>query len=152
MDEASQVRQMLVIGGGQAGLAMGYHLQRAGIDFVIVDSGSQVGHVWRSRWDSLRLFTPAQYASLPGVPFPAPTDSCPGRGDVADYLAGYAEQLSLPIQLDTTITSLTKTSDRFTASTSTSTSQTIHAEQVVVATGPSRGRSHPREQQRWTTT
>ncbi|MEV6413620.1 NAD(P)/FAD-dependent oxidoreductase [Kribbella sp. NPDC051718] len=133
MDEAS-VRQLLVIGAGQAGLAMGYHLQRAGTDFVIVDSGSQVGHVWRSRWDSLRLFTPAQYAGLPGVPFPAPADSYPGRDDVADYLAAYAERLSLPIQLDTTITSLTKTSDRFTATSSTG--QTVHAKQVVVATGP----------------
>ena len=58
---------VVVIGGSQAGLAVGYHLAQRGLRFVILDAGSQIGHVWRSRWDSLKLFTPAQYSSLPGM-------------------------------------------------------------------------------------
>ena len=70
---------VLVIGGGQAGLALGYHLAATGLRFQIVDAGDRVGHAWRARWDSLQLFTPAQYANLPGLPFPAPPDTYPGR-------------------------------------------------------------------------
>ena len=81
---------VLVIGGGQAGLAMGYHLAQRGLHFQIVDAGAEVGHVWRSRWDSLRLFTPAQYDNLPGLPFPSSPDIYPGKDDVADYLQAYA--------------------------------------------------------------
>jgi putative flavoprotein involved in K+ transport len=61
----------VVIGGGQAGLAVGYHLAHRGLRFVIVDENERVGDVWRNRWDSLRLFTPAPYDGLPGMPFPA---------------------------------------------------------------------------------
>jgi len=65
---------VLVIGGGQAGLAMGYYLAQRGLRFQIVDAGAEVGAAWRSRWDSLRLFTPAQYDNLPGLPFPSSPD------------------------------------------------------------------------------
>ena len=67
---------VLVIGGGQAGLAMGYHLAQRGLSFQIVDAGAEIGHVWRSRWDSLRLFTSGRYDNLPGLPFPAAPDNC----------------------------------------------------------------------------
>ena len=99
---------VLVIGGGQAGLAMGYHLAQRGLRFQIVDAGTEVGHVWRSRWDSLRLFTPAQYDNLPGLPFPAAPDTYPGKDAVADYLRAYAAKFQLPVRLSTGVTSLTR--------------------------------------------
>lgn len=125
--------EVLVIGAGQAGLALSYFLRQAGIEFIVVDAGSAVGHVWRSRWDSLRLFTAARYASLPGMDFPAPADSYPGRDQVADYLAEYARRFELPIRLDTAVTRLVPIKGGFAASTSTG--ETIRAGQVVVATG-----------------
>ena len=67
----------VVIGGSQAGLAVGYHLRRLGLPFVILDAHERVGDAWRKRWDSLRLFTPARYDSLPGVRFPAPRSHHP---------------------------------------------------------------------------
>ena len=81
---------VLVVGGGQAGLAMGYHLAQRGLRFQIVESGPELGSAWRSRWDSLQLFTPGRYDNLPGLPYPASADSYPGKDDVADYLRAYA--------------------------------------------------------------
>ncbi len=132
MEQASE-HEVLVIGGGQAGLALSHYLQQAGLDFTVVDSGSAVGQVWRSRWDSLRLFTAARYASLPGMDFPAPADSYPGRDQVADYLAEYVRRFGLPIRLDTTVARLTASGDGFAAATAAG--ETIRARQVVVATG-----------------
>jgi putative flavoprotein involved in K+ transport len=73
---------VLVIGAGQSGLAIGYHLRRAGLHFTIVDAARSLGESWRSRWDSLRLFTPAEYCSLPGLPFPAPAGTYPSKDAV----------------------------------------------------------------------
>ena len=77
--DARDALDVLVIGAGQAGLATAYHLRRRGLRFLVVDAGRELGHSWRSRWDSLRLFTPAQYDGLPGMPFPAPADTTPQR-------------------------------------------------------------------------
>jgi putative flavoprotein involved in K+ transport len=125
---------VLVIGAGQAGLAVGWHLRDQGIpSFLLLDAGPEVGHVWRNRWDSLRLFTPAEYDALPGMPFPAPAGTYPTKDDVADYLRGYATAFELPIRLSTRVTRLTRTGDTFHADTSTG---PITAGQVVIATGP----------------
>ena len=124
---------VLVIGGGQAGLAMGYHLAQRGLSFQIVDAGAEVGHVWRSRWDSLRLFTPAQYDNLPGLPFPSSPDIYPGKDDVADYLQAYAAKFELPVRPDTMVTSLTRSNGVYVA---TAGGEALEARQVVVATGP----------------
>src|SRR4051795_8036618 len=97
---------VLVIGAGQAGLALGDHLARRDADFLLLDAGPEIGSSWRSRWDSLRLFSPARYDSLPGLPFPAPADSHPGKDDVADYLAGYAAHFALPVRLNTPVVRL----------------------------------------------
>jgi putative flavoprotein involved in K+ transport len=102
---------VLVIGGGQAGLAMGYHLRQRGLRFLIVDAGPEIGHVWRSRWDSLQLFTSGRYSSLPGLPFPAAADTYPGKEEVADYLRAYAAEFELPVRLDTAGTSLARAAD-----------------------------------------
>jgi putative flavoprotein involved in K+ transport len=125
---------VLVIGAGQAGLAVGWHLRDQDITSVLLlDAGPEVGHVWRSRWDSLRLFTPAEYDALPGMPFPAAAGTYPTKDDVADYLRGYAAAFELPVRLNTRVTQLSKTGDTFHADTSTG---PITARQVVIATGP----------------
>ena len=80
----------LIVGGGQAGLAMGYQLRRAGTDFAILDAHRRIGDAWRQRWDSLTLFTPRRYDALPGRAFPGDPDGHPGKDEVAHYLAGYA--------------------------------------------------------------
>src|SRR5205823_2976702 len=89
---------VVVVGGGQAGLAVGYHLARQRRRFVILDSHRRVGDVWRRRWESLRLFTPARYNGLPGWSFPAPAWSFPTRDEMADYLEAYAARFELPVR------------------------------------------------------
>jgi putative flavoprotein involved in K+ transport len=91
---------VIVIGAGQAGLAMGRELERAGRDFLLIDGARRIGDAWRSRWDSLRLFTPAIHSSLRGIPFPAAPDHLPTKDEVAGYLAGYAHAFSMPVALD----------------------------------------------------
>ena len=110
-------KQVVVIGAGQAGLAMGYYLAQHGIDFVLLDSAKHIGDSWRSRWDSLALFTPTELDGLPGLPFPAPPGSYPSKDQMADYLTRYAEHFNLPVRLDSPVTSLTRaTSGRDAAS------------------------------------
>jgi len=124
---------VLVVGGSQAGLAMGWHLADRGLSFVVLEAGAAVGDVWRSRWDSLTLFTPAQYDSLPGMPFPGQSDTYPTKDQVADYLQAYAASSQLPVKLNTRATALRRVGDRFEVTTA---DQVLRARQVVVATGP----------------
>ena len=124
---------VLVIGAGQAGLAMGPHLQAQRAHFLLVDAGDRIGDVWRSRWDSLRLFTAADYDGLPGLPFPAPAGSYPGKDAVADYLEAYARTFDLPVRLGTRITRLRWVDGLFAVETTTG---PLTARRVVVATGP----------------
>ena len=122
-----------VIGGSQAGLAMAWHLAQHDRRFVVLEAGPEVGHTWRSRWDSLTLFTPTQYDSLPGMPFPGAPSTYPGKDAVADYLQAYAAAFSLPVRLNARVTELHKTAEGFEIRTQ---DQTYRARQVVVATGP----------------
>lgn len=124
---------VVVIGGSQAGLAVGYHLARRGLRFVILDSGSEIGHVWRSRWDSLTLFTPAQYSGLPGMAFPSPKDTYPSKDDVASYLQAYVSAFELPVKLNAKVTSLTQRDGTYVVTTG---DEELKATQIVVATGP----------------
>src|SRR3954454_19145103 len=122
------------IGAGQAGLALGSQLAARGANFLLVDAGAEIGSAWRNRGDSLRLFSPAQYDSLPGLPFPAPADTHPTKDDVADYLAGYARHFALPVRLNSPVTRLHREGDgAFPVTTPT---DTLRARQIVVATGP----------------
>ena len=89
---------VIVIGGGQAGLSVGYHLARRGVRFVILDAAERVGDAWRKRWDSLRLFTPAKFDALPGMAFPAPPNTFPTKDEMADYLEAYAARFGLPVR------------------------------------------------------
>ena len=123
-----------VVGGGQAGLAIGWHLAQQGRRFVVLEAGAELGHVWRDRWDTLKLFTPAQHDALPGMAFPAPADTYPTKDPVADYLRDYARAFELPVRLNARVTELRRPKDgSFELRT---TSDIFRAHQVVVATGP----------------
>jgi putative flavoprotein involved in K+ transport len=98
----------IVIGGGQAGLSVGYHLQRRGVPFLILDACDRVGDVWRRRWNSLRLFTPARYAGLDGMPFPASPHSFPTKDEMADFLETYARRFALPVRSGVRVDRLTR--------------------------------------------
>ena len=100
--------QTVVIGGGQAGLSVGYHLARRGLEFVILESHRRVGDSWRQRWDSLRLFTPARFDGLVGMRFPAPSDMFPTKDEMADYLEAYAAHFNLPVLTGVTVDRLTR--------------------------------------------
>ena len=124
----------VVVGGSQAGLVMAWHLARHGRRFVVLEAGPEVGHTWRSRWDSLKLFTPAQYDALPGMAFPAPADTYPTKDPVADYLQAYAAAFQLPVRLNAKVTELRRLEDgSFEVRTADA---AYRARQVVVATGP----------------
>lgn len=97
-DQPADRIETVVIGGGQAGLAVGHHLSRHGRPFVILEGSDRVGSTWRNRWEGLRLFTPAQYDGLPGMPFPGPRHSLPTKDAVADYLERYAAAFELPVR------------------------------------------------------
>ena len=114
MDTPSVERiETVVIGGGQAGLSVGYHLKRHGLPFVILDANPCVGDAWRNRWDSLRLFTPAWLDGLDGMPFPAPRHSFPTKDEMADYLERYATHFELPVVNGVRVGSLTRNGGRF---------------------------------------
>src|ERR1700749_2052565 len=97
--ESPQIYDVVVIGGGQAGLAIGYFLKREEKHFVILDAAASIGSAWRSRWASLVLFTPRRYDSLPGLPFPGDPDGYPTRDEVIAYLETYREKFALPLEL-----------------------------------------------------
>ena len=132
-DESQPPLDVVVIGGSQTGLAVGHYLQRAGLRFVILEAGPDSGHVWRSRWDSLTLFTPRSYSGLPGMPFPSAGDSYPSKDDTARYLEQYALAFDLPIRYESRVTSLTEGDTGYTVATER---DRVIARQVIVATGP----------------
>jgi len=124
--------ETLVVGGGQAGLSVGFHLARRGLPFVILDAHERVGDAWRKRWDSLRLFTLGRYNGLAGMPFPGPPRGFPTKDEVADYLEAYAARFELPVRTGVRVDRLFRSGDKFMA---TAGDQRFEAENVVVAMG-----------------
>ena len=122
----------VIIGGGQAGLATGYHLAKRDLPFVILDANERIGDAWRKRWDSLRLFTPARYDRLQGWRFPAPALSFPTKDEMADYLESYAARFDLPVRTGVEVDGLSREGDRFII---TSGNHRFESRHVVVATG-----------------
>ena len=121
---------VIVIGGGQAGLSVGYYLARAGVRFTILDAHERIGDAWRKRWDSLRLFTPAKFDGLHGMRFPAPRNSFPTKDEMADYLEAYAKRFRLPVRLGTRVERLYRRGSRYVVA---SGSLELEADHVVVA-------------------
>jgi putative flavoprotein involved in K+ transport len=127
---ASERRQVVVIGGGQAGLSVGYHLARCGLSFVILEANPRIGDSWRNRWDSLRLFTPAKYDGLVGLPFPAPGFSFPTKDAMADYLETYAKHFELPVRTGARVDRLSREGSQYVVKTG---DRRFEADHVVVA-------------------
>jgi putative flavoprotein involved in K+ transport len=127
-----ETHQAVIVGGGQAGLAVAHALVGAGVDVVILEASARVGDAWRHRWDSLRLFTSAAHAGLPGLPFPADKQEFPTKDQMADYLETYAKHFGLPVRLGVAVDRLTRDGDRYLV---TAGDRRFQAEQVVVATG-----------------
>jgi putative flavoprotein involved in K+ transport len=113
LEHSHEAFHTIVIGGGQAGLSVGYHLARQGRPFVILDASQHVGDAWRHRWDSLRLFTPAVFDGLVGMKFPAPPFSFPTKNEMADYLESYARRFQLPIRNGVRVDRLTRVGNRY---------------------------------------
>jgi len=124
--------ETVIIGGGQAGLSVGYHLKKRGRPFVILDANERIGDAWRKRWDSLRLFTPARYDGLAGMRFPGPGVSFPAKDEMADYLESYAARFDLPVRTGVKVDELSREGDRYVLR---SGGRRFEAERVVVATG-----------------
>ncbi|MEI9952981.1 MAG: FAD-dependent oxidoreductase [Pseudomonadota bacterium] len=127
---AARSYDAIVIGGGQAGLSVGYYLAQRGLRFLILDAHERVGDSWRKRWDSLKLFTPARFDALVGLPFPLPPDAFPTRAQMADYLEQYAAHFELPIQSGVRVDSLTQRAGRYVVKAGDC---QFEADQVVVA-------------------
>src|SRR5262245_56850792 len=105
---ATEAFDTVIVGGGQAGLATGYHLAKRRRSFVILDASGRVGDPWRSRWDSLRLYSPAGYDGLPGMRFPAKRTAYPTTHEMADYLESYAARFELPVRSATIVDGLAR--------------------------------------------
>ena len=127
---SSECFDTVIIGGGQTGLTVGYHLAQQCLPFVILDANERIGDSWRQRWDSLRLFTPARYDGLPGFPFPGNAWSFPTRDQMADYLEAYADRFGFPVKSGFHVDRLCKQGNRFVL---TSGDHRIEATNVVVA-------------------
>ena len=123
----------VIIGGGQAGLSMAYHLNKMGKNYLVVDGTDEVGASWLSRWDSLTLFTPTEYNHLPGLKFDAPKGYYPNKVEVANYFKSYVKEYNIPIQFNNLITSVSKTKKGFHLQHKEG---EIEAKNVIVATGP----------------
>jgi putative flavoprotein involved in K+ transport len=129
---AQRSYETIIVGGSQAGLSVGYHLQRRGRRFLILEANDRVGDAWRSRWDSLRLFTPAKFDGLDGMRFPGAGNRKPTKDELADYLDAYAARFELPVYTGVRVARVSKDDGRFVVEAD---GQRIEADNVVVATG-----------------
>jgi putative flavoprotein involved in K+ transport len=124
----------IVIGAAQAGLSIAYELQKRNYRFLILDKEEEIGASWLNRWDSLRLFTPTEFNHLEGLPFPAPVGHYPSKFEVANYFKAYVMTFQFPIQLNTLVTKIEKTTPKsFLVHTQ---KEILQTRNVVVATGP----------------
>src|SRR5262245_49061712 len=129
-NRGSEHVQVAVIGAGQAGLSVGHFLAAQGVSFLIVDANARIGDAWRRRWDSLRLFTPAKFDGLVGMPFPASSFSFPTKDEMADYAEAYARRFNLPVRTSTKVERLWRDGNRYVIDAA---SGRITADHVVVA-------------------
>ena len=132
MRSAAERVETIVVGGGQAGLSVGYQLARRGLPFAILEAGERIGDAWRTRWDSLRLFTPARYDALAGMPFPASPHAYPSKDEMADYLEAYAARFDLPVRLGTRVDRVSRNGSGFVVAAG---DRRFEGDNVVVAIG-----------------
>ena len=132
MRTVTEHHETVIVGGGQAGLATAYHLQRRGRDCLVLDAGERVGDAWRRRWPSLRLYSPRHLDGLPGLPFPGPARDCPTAGEMADHLEAYADRYALPIRLGVRVDGVERDGDGYLVLAG---DDVMSADNVVVATG-----------------
>ena len=130
---ATHHRDVVVVGAGQAGLAIGYFLAQQGRHFTILEAADEPAPAWRGRWDSLKLFTSTRYDGLPGLAFPGDPDRYPTRDEVVAYLEDYANHFDLPVELNSRVRRIRKTDEAYLVELD---DRTYVAEQVVIATGP----------------
>jgi putative flavoprotein involved in K+ transport len=131
---------VLVVGAGQAGLSVGYHLRKLGMEFIILDANARVGDSWRQRWDSLRLFTPNRFNGLDGMPFPGPRYDYPTKDEMADYLESYAAHFQLPVLHGVRVQRLWREGTRYLVDAG---SRQYEADHVVVAMASYQGSKIP---------
>ena len=133
MDVPTNQHEVVVVGAGQSGLAIGHFLAKQRRDFTIVEAADEPGAAWRGRWDSLRLFTPARYSGLPGLAFPGDPDNYPTRDEVVRYLGDYARHFDLPLETENRVERIAKSNGGYAVELG---ARTLETEQVVIATGP----------------
>jgi putative flavoprotein involved in K+ transport len=131
-DGATERFETVIIGAGQAGLSLGYHLAKRGQSFVILEAGTRVGDVWRDRFDSLRLYSPARYDGLPGMPFPGDPWSFPTKDAMGDYLEAYAQRFDLPVRTGVAVNELSRNGDGYVIHAG---GRRFEADHVAVASG-----------------
>lgn len=122
--------KVIVIGAGQAGLSAGYFLKKNNIDFIILDAGKRVGDSWRNRWDSLKLFTPAKFSSLAGMPYPSDPNYFPTKDEMGDYLENYSKHFNLPVRNNYKVAELSREGNKYCI---TSGDHHFEAEHVIIA-------------------
>ncbi|PDZ03347.1 oxidoreductase [Bacillus cereus] len=126
------MKDIIIVGAGQAGLTMGYYLRQEGYNFLLLEAGNQIGDSWRNRYDSLQLFTPREYSSLPGKIVKGEGKGFPCKDEMAAYLEEYARYFTLPVQLQTEVFKIKKEKDIFELHTPT---EILQSKKVVIATG-----------------
>ncbi len=131
---------VIVIGGGQAGLSVGYHLKELGVTFAILDASARIGDAWRKRWDTLRLFTTARYDGLDGMSFPGSPDAFPTKDEMADYLEHYAAHFQLPVMSGVKVDRLSREGGRYRVEAG---ALEFEADHVVIAMASYQGRKVP---------
>ncbi len=107
------MKDLIIIGAGQAGLTMGYYLKQEGYNFLLLEAGNRIGDSWRNRYDSLQLFTPREYSSLPGMILKGERNGFPHKNEIAMYLEEYAQYFQLPVQLQTEVLKIRKEEEIF---------------------------------------
>ena len=123
----------IIVGAGQAGLAMAYQLKQANATFIMLDSANEIGESWLQRWDSLKLFTPTEFNHLPGMPFPAIKGHYPDKYDVANYFKAYVTLFDLPVKLATKVLKVAKSPHTFTVECA---QESYQCKQIIIASGP----------------
>jgi putative flavoprotein involved in K+ transport len=124
--------EIVIVGGGQAGLSVAYHLKKQGRSFVVLDGSERIGDSWRNRWDTLELYSPAFKDGLPGMPFPAKPTTCPTKDEMADYLEAYAARFELPVRGATVVDAVARESGGYVVNAG---ERSFQADRLVVATG-----------------